>query len=53
MLGRVLNVLGDPVDHQGDVNTEERYPIHRNAPTLEEQSTEMEMLETGTQAAAL
>ena len=46
-LGRVLNVLGEPVDHQGPVETEKRYPIHRPAPTLEEQSTELEMLETG------
>ncbi len=47
VLGRVLNVLGEPVDHEGDVTTEKRYPIHRSAPTLEEQSTEMQMLETG------
>jgi F-type H+/Na+-transporting ATPase subunit beta len=46
-LGRVLNVLGQPVDEQGPVNTEQRYPIHRPAPTFEEQSTELQMLETG------
>src|SRR5919202_185183 len=46
-LGRVLNVIGQPVDNLGPVNSEERYPIHRHAPTLEEQSTEMEMFETG------
>ena len=46
-LGRVLNVLGEPVDHQGPVETEKRYPIHRPAPSLEEQSTELRMLETG------
>ncbi len=46
-LGRVLNVIGQPVDNLGPVNSEERYPIHRHAPTLDEQSTEMEMFETG------
>jgi len=46
-LGRVLNVLGEPVDRMGPVETEKRFPIHRPAPSLEEQSTELEMLETG------
>ena len=46
-LGRVLNVIGQPVDNLGPVNSEERYPIHRHAPSLDEQSTEMEMFETG------
>src|SRR3954465_2043195 len=46
-LGRVLNVIGQPVDNLGPVNSQERSPIHRHAPTLEEQSTEMEMFETG------
>src|SRR2546421_5768787 len=46
-LGRVLNVIGQPVDNLGPVNSEERYPIHRHAPTLDEQSTELEMFETG------
>jgi len=46
-LGRVLNVLGEPVDQQGPVKAKKTYPIHRSAPTLEEQSTETEMLETG------
>ena len=46
-LGRVLNVIGQPVDNLGPVHTDERYPIHRHAPTLEEQSTSMEMFETG------
>ncbi len=46
-LGRVLNVIGEPVDNLGPVNSEQRYPIHRHAPTLEEQSTELEMFETG------
>ena len=46
-LGRVLNVLGRPVDKKGPVETEQRYPIHRPAPSLEDQSTELEMFETG------
>ena len=46
-LGRVLNVLGEPVDKLGDVKTEKRYPIHRPAPSLEDQSTTLEMFETG------
>lgn len=47
ILGRVLNVLGEPVDQAGEVKAKKTYPIHRPAPTLEEQSTETEMLETG------
>jgi F-type H+-transporting ATPase subunit beta len=46
-LGRILNVIGDPVDTLGAVKHEERYPIHRHAPTFEEQSTELQMFETG------
>jgi F-type H+-transporting ATPase subunit beta len=46
-LGRIINVIGDPVDERGPVPTATRYPIHRHAPTLEDQSTEMEMLITG------
>ena len=46
-LGRVLNVLGQPVDNMGPVETEKRSPIHRLAPDFEEQSTELEMFETG------
>ncbi|GAB4238218.1 MAG: F0F1 ATP synthase subunit beta [Acidobacteriota bacterium] len=46
-LGRVLNVLGEPVDHLGPIQAEKRYPIHRPAPSLEDQNTETEMLETG------
>ena len=46
-LGRILNVIGEPVDGKGPVETTERMPIHRPAPTLEEQSTSTEMLETG------
>src|SRR6266446_2599562 len=46
-LGRILNVIGDPVDNLGAVKYTERYPIHRHAPTFEEQSTELQMFETG------
>ena len=46
-LGRVLSVLGHPADKLGPVPTKKRYPIHRPAPSFEEQSTETEMLETG------
>jgi F-type H+/Na+-transporting ATPase subunit beta len=46
-LVRVLNVIGQPVDNLGDVQHKERYPIHRHAPTFEEQSTELQMFETG------
>src|SRR6266508_989777 len=46
-LGRILNVIGQPVDNLGDVKYNERYPIHRHAPTFEEQSTELQMFETG------
>ena len=46
-LGRILNVIGQPVDTLGDVVHTERYPIHRHAPSFEEQSTELQMFETG------
>jgi len=46
-LGRVLNVIGEPVDKMGPVNTEKRYPIHRQAPPFDAQSTELQMFETG------
>jgi F-type H+/Na+-transporting ATPase subunit beta len=46
-LGRVLNVIGEPVDEMGPVNAQKRYPIHRAAPPFEEQSTRLEMFETG------
>ena len=46
-LGRVLNVIGEPVDNMGPVNTAQRYPIHRQAPAFDEQSTELQMFETG------
>jgi len=46
-LGRVLNVLGEPVDELGPVNAKLRMPIHRPAPAFDEQSTSEEMFETG------
>ncbi|HEY3132289.1 MAG TPA: F0F1 ATP synthase subunit beta [Acidobacteriota bacterium] len=46
-LGRVMNVIGEPVDKLGPVKTKQRYPIHRPAPSFEDQSTETELLETG------
>ncbi|HTW47583.1 MAG TPA: F0F1 ATP synthase subunit beta [Acidobacteriaceae bacterium] len=46
-LGRVLNVIGEPVDELGPVNAKERKPIHRPAPAFDEQSTHEEMFETG------
>jgi len=47
VLGRIVNVIGDPVDEMGPIGEKKRYPIHRPAPTYEEQSTELEALETG------
>src|SRR6056297_3921003 len=47
VLGRIMNVTGDPIDDRGPVNTSQRAPIHRAAPTFTEQSTETEQLVTG------
>jgi len=46
-LGRVMNVIGDPVDRLGPIKAEKKYPIHRVPPPLEQQSTNLEMFETG------
>ncbi len=46
-LGRIMDVLGRPIDEQGDIATKERWPIHRKAPTFEEQAGAQELLETG------
>lgn len=46
-LGRILNVLGDPIDEKGPIESETRLPIHRPAPSLEEMESTTEMLETG------
>ncbi|MBR5330611.1 MAG: F0F1 ATP synthase subunit beta, partial [Akkermansia sp.] len=47
VLGRIFNVLGETVDEKGQLDGVKRYPIHRDAPTLEEQSTSSEVLESG------
>ena len=47
VLGRLINVIGDPIDKLGDVKTDKRYPIHRPAPRYEDLSTSTEILETG------
>ncbi len=47
VLGRLMNVVGIPIDEIGPINTKERYPIHRPAPEYEDLSTETEILETG------
>ncbi|MGD2089862.1 MAG: F0F1 ATP synthase subunit beta [Candidatus Aminicenantes bacterium] len=47
VLGRVMNVIGDPVDEKGPITSEKRYPIHRPAPSLEDQDTNLEIFETG------
>jgi len=46
-LGRVFNLLGEPVDGRGDVNSKERWPIHRDAPNIIDLSTKTEIFETG------
>jgi F-type H+-transporting ATPase subunit beta len=47
VLGRVINVLGKPVDKLGPIKAKQELPIHREAPTFEEQNTELQMFETG------
>jgi len=47
VLGRVMNVVGEPVDEMGPIKSDIRYPIHRPAPSFEEQSTRIEVFETG------
>ena len=46
-LGRIMNVLGEPIDEQGEIGAEENWSIHRQAPSYEEQSNSTELLETG------
>ena len=46
-LGRIINVIGEPIDEKGPVKTKDKWPIHRQAPKFTEQSTETEMLVTG------
>ena len=47
VLGRVFNVLGNTIDNEGAIESKERYPIHRSAPSFKDQSLEPEVLETG------
>ena len=47
VLGRIFNVIGEPVDEKGEVNYEKRYPIHRLPPSLTEQDIQADILETG------
>nr|WP_205603963.1 F0F1 ATP synthase subunit beta [Clostridium sporogenes] len=47
VLGRLFNVLGNPIDEAGEFTSNESYPIHRSAPSFEEQSVEPEIFETG------
>src|ERR1700746_2216623 len=46
-LGRLMNVIGEPVDNLGPISAKERHPIHRPAPAFDEQATTAEMFETG------
>ncbi len=47
VLGRILNVIGEPVDEMGEVKTKKSYPIHRPSPSFLDQSTQVQMFETG------
>ena len=47
VLGRLFNVLGKPIDNAGDIDVKDEYPIHRPAPSFQEQSVEPQMFETG------
>ena len=46
-LGRIINVVGEPIDEKGEVKTKEKWPIHRAAPKFTDQATETEQLVTG------
>ncbi len=46
-LGRIINVIGEPIDQKGKISTKENWPIHRDAPKFTDQSTESEILVTG------
>jgi len=47
MLGRIVNVIGEPVDEKGPIGASQSYPIHRPAPLFDDQDTNLEMFETG------
>jgi F-type H+/Na+-transporting ATPase subunit beta len=46
-LGRIINIIGEPVDKQGPLTSDTHYPIHRPAPAIEDQETKIQMMETG------
>jgi F-type H+-transporting ATPase subunit beta len=46
-LGRIMNVIGDPIDERGAISTKQRFPIHRDAPSFEDQAASAEILVTG------
>ena len=46
-LGRIMNILGDPIDEKGEIDAKEKMPIHRAAPSYEDQADSSELLETG------
>ncbi len=48
-LGRIMNVIGEPIDERGPINTKKSMPIHRDAPSFEEQGSGTELLITGNQ----
>ncbi len=47
VLGRIMNVIGEPIDEGGEIKSKEKWPIHRSAPKFEDQTTEAQMLMTG------
>ena len=49
-LGRIFNMIGEPVDNQGDVSNDETLPIHRDAPVLSELEAKPSIFETGVKA---
>lgn len=46
-LGRIVNVIGEPIDERGPINAKKHYPIHRDAPSFEDQASEQDLLITG------
>ena len=46
-LGRIVNVIGEPIDERGPINAKRHYPIHRDAPSFEDQASEQDLLITG------
>ncbi|KAL2904758.1 ATP synthase subunit beta mitochondrial [Bienertia sinuspersici] len=52
-LGRIMNVIGEPIDHRGEIKTDHALPIHREAPAFVEQATEQQILVTGIKVVSL